>query len=368
MACILLLSYSYMISCIIPGTTLASNSLTEEVKRALYNNNSTTPTKSPRQERSPDGESSDTQSTEAMTPTRRLGTAAFPQEDDKQLLMELINPRRTTSPSGALGAEQRVHVKRVTSNRYQDSDSDSDSGPSSPQYSSRNESMFTHTDSLRSSVRSSVVSSEGRITIVTEMDGMSDMEVASVDIPVYQNTNHSREHDIERYVSDPHGYGYNNSHLTVGRTGSNQRTNQQRQHSPQSDVSDSQRTRDTHGDGYHSNPNKHHGNHKNSHSSHSDSTCRDGSHRDGSYRGSPQSSRSSQGHEGRRHPQANHRSAALHSPGGSTTRERDLSQREVYSASSDSDNVHDALKVKERSKVNSRSRTPSPVQHTTSGK
>ncbi|ELU00293.1 hypothetical protein CAPTEDRAFT_217675, partial [Capitella teleta] len=93
--------------------------------------------------------------------------AAFPQEDDKKLLMELIRGRKA-SPSHM--DAQRVQVRKVRTKKYADSDSSSGSERSSPLLSSRNESMFTHTDSLRSST----ISSEGRITMVT--DTISDLD------------------------------------------------------------------------------------------------------------------------------------------------------------------------------------------------
>ena len=131
----------------IPGSTTVA----EDVKRALSNNNSSP--KSQRSSHSQVDESSDTQSlADATSPNRSKRTrgesdeAAFPQETDRALLLELIRPKRSNGPI----SENRVDVKRVSSRRYKDSDSSSGSEPGSPRTSSRNESMFSHNDSLRS--------------------------------------------------------------------------------------------------------------------------------------------------------------------------------------------------------------------------
>lgn len=146
--------------------TDSGNTLSEEVKRVLSNNNAL-----PGHGAHDEAECSDTQSMECPFPHHLRGVAAehaaFPQEDDKKLLMELIRGRKA-SPSHM--DAQRVQVRKVRTKKYADSDSSSGSERSSPLLSSRNESMFTHTDSLRSST----ISSEGRITMVT--DTISDLD------------------------------------------------------------------------------------------------------------------------------------------------------------------------------------------------
>lgn len=157
-----------------------STTVAEEVKRVLSNNNT-----SPKSQRStsPLEELSDTQSQADATSPRRSkrahdsDEAAFPQETDRALLLELIRPKRSNGPI----PENRVDIKRVSSARYKDSDSSSGSEASSPQMSSRQDSAFTHSDSLRSSMRSqtsSIPSSEGRMTIVTDTGSQLDYPTA----------------------------------------------------------------------------------------------------------------------------------------------------------------------------------------------
>ncbi len=159
------------------------------MKRALSNNNASPPQRSPQSaQASLHISRNDKQVSPGVSPTKSHQwddsprDPAFPQDEDKQLLMELIRPKKTLSD------ENVVQVRKISSHRYKDSDSDSDSAPSSPLMSSHHESsMLTQTDSLRSSMHSSsAVSSDGHMTLVTEMGGMSDMEVASVDIPYSQ--------------------------------------------------------------------------------------------------------------------------------------------------------------------------------------
>lgn len=107
----------------------------------------------------------------------------FPKESDKQRLFDLI---RSKAP--VIGKEEiekpTVEVRKVSLSRYRsDSESSSSSGPSSPQFSARTESEFRYSDSIRSSIRSAIsgvsaVSSEGRITIVTESN-VSDLDSTS---------------------------------------------------------------------------------------------------------------------------------------------------------------------------------------------
>ena len=158
---------------IISGT---ANSVNEEVKRVLTNNNASPKTARRTRSNEEQGESSDTQSMEAMSPTRgrpKIDDAAFPREQDKALLMDLIGAKPLLGPPRTPEA-QTVEVKRVSSQRYAASDSSSDeeasnSAPSSPQFSLRTDSMFDRSESVRSSLRStSAQSSEGRITLVTD--------------------------------------------------------------------------------------------------------------------------------------------------------------------------------------------------------
>ena len=120
-------------------------------------------------------ECSDTQSTEAgggvvtprgdgdrvTTPSPQRDIMA-PDQDDQARLFNLMNRSRTDS-------EQTSDRKRVTSRKY-DSDSSSDTPPlSPPPEPTTGTGQFSYNDSLRSSirsVRSSVVSSDGHITMV----------------------------------------------------------------------------------------------------------------------------------------------------------------------------------------------------------
>lgn len=114
-------------------------------------------------------ESSDTQSTE-MGPTigrfqHQMQDVAFPRDSDRARLENLISGK----PAPAM-----ADAKRAADS------SSSESEPNTPNMSARsNKSAFTYEDSLRSSGRSaspvSAISSEGRMTMVTERD-ISDIE------------------------------------------------------------------------------------------------------------------------------------------------------------------------------------------------
>ena len=273
---------------VIPGTVLAGNSLTEEVKRALYHNNN--PNSSTRS--ATDGENSDTQSTEGLPPTKRLDRVAFPEEEDKQLLMELMKGRRQDADQSMLG-QHHVEVKRVTSNRYRDSDSESDSCPSSPRLSSRNESMFARTDSPRSSIRSSGVSSDGRITIVTDVGGLSDMEVASVDTMAYGSTS-GWEQEQERYAANARSQNYDGSASPDSRTRTRDRHGVSGSCDPEAGRSYDACSAPVFDDGYRNSVPRDYRNNASGQNAvrsggYRENAHRDGSSRSGSYQDSPQS-------------------------------------------------------------------------------
>ena len=78
-------------------------------------------------------------------------------------------------------ARPQLQVRKVTSTKCYDSDSSSSgSESSSPNISTRPESSFGRSDSVRSSIRSSsAVSSDGRVTVVTE-SCISDIDTISM--------------------------------------------------------------------------------------------------------------------------------------------------------------------------------------------
>ena len=170
---------------------MAANSIGQEVKRALTNNNA--PPKSPLSPVSVgDGESSDTQSMEDNYSPRRqlqkdLEGMAYPRDSDRQKLFDLIRPKLPESEfsngrGGAAVPQVTVQVKQVSSNRYCDSDSSSDSehggdASSSSQQRLRMTDSFLNSESVRSSFRSTIsaVSSDGLNTVVT--DGISDLDI-----------------------------------------------------------------------------------------------------------------------------------------------------------------------------------------------
>ena len=121
----------------------------------------------------------------------------FPKESDKQKLMDLIRSKAPVicAPKDEL-VKPTVEVRKVSLSRYRsDSESSSsESGPSSPQLSARTDSEFRYSDSIRSSIRSlgafSAVSSEGRITVVTE-SCVSDLDSLSMSSQVSANNSQS---------------------------------------------------------------------------------------------------------------------------------------------------------------------------------
>ncbi len=129
-------------------------------------------------------QSSDTQSMEAGHSPRRtpdIKDAAFPKESDKQKLLDLIRPK---SRSGSEDEQPHVQVRKVVSHGFSDSDSSSSDEESRQAVRTKSNHDFDDLEpSLRSSMRStsglSAVSSEGRITIVTELN-VSDYEVESL--------------------------------------------------------------------------------------------------------------------------------------------------------------------------------------------
>ena len=139
------------------------------------------------------GESSDTQSMGAASSPRHrkhnhyardISDVSYPKDSDRQKLLDLIHPKSADE------VEASPHqVKRVVSRRYSESDSSSSgSEPSSPNVSIRPESSFCYSDSVRSSIRSSsAVSSDGRMTIVTE-SCISDIDTISMMSEMPQET------------------------------------------------------------------------------------------------------------------------------------------------------------------------------------
>ena len=213
------------------AASVAANSIGQEVKRALTNNNA--PPKSPL---SPigDGESSDTQSMEDNYSPRRqlqkdLEGTAYPRDSDRQKLFDLIRPKLPESAEFSNGRsatvpQVTVQVKQVSSNRYCDSDSSSDSehggDPSSSQQQRlRMTDSFLNSESMRSSFRSTIsaVSSDGPNTVVTE--GISDLDIptcssASVSPTIFRKdvtaTSHDdkdarrdRQYDGDKSLSNP---------------------------------------------------------------------------------------------------------------------------------------------------------------------
>lgn len=139
------------------------NMVNEEVKRRVWANAESGA-------ETQDGEVSDTQSASESTPrsSYRYSEVAYPKESDKLLLLNLLGQQ---PPPPLSPRQQQTVVRRVITRRVSDSSSDDERGsaPSSPQFSHRTDSEYAASDSVRSSLRStSAVSSDGRITVVTE--------------------------------------------------------------------------------------------------------------------------------------------------------------------------------------------------------
>ena len=139
-------------------------------------------------------ESSDTQSMGAASSPRHrkhnhhardISDVSYPKDSDRQKLLDLIHPKSADE----VEASPPRQVMRVVSRRYSESDSSSSgSEPSSPNISIRPESSFGYSDSVRSSIRSSsAVSSDGRMTIVTE-SCISDIDTISMMSEMPQET------------------------------------------------------------------------------------------------------------------------------------------------------------------------------------
>ena len=163
----------------VAGTADRGVRVTEDIKRALTNNNASPKHNTPVMVLRPEEESSDTQSMELESPRRKghhseddgARYSAFPRESDHQMLLELMGSRPRPQIAAQNGEVMRTQHIQVKSRRFSDSDSSTDSGsaPSSPQFSRRTGSTCTVSDSLRSSIRSSSApSSDGRITMVTD--------------------------------------------------------------------------------------------------------------------------------------------------------------------------------------------------------
>ena len=140
------------------------------------------------------GESSDTQSMgTASSPRYRkhnhhprdISDVTYPKDSDRQKLFDLIRPKSVDEAE----ASPQLQVKKVVSKKYSDSESStSGSEPSSPNISTRPDSSFGYSDSVRSSIRSSsAVSSDGRMTIVTE-SCISDIDTLSMMSEMPQET------------------------------------------------------------------------------------------------------------------------------------------------------------------------------------
>ncbi len=181
------------------GSDGGRSSIGEEIKKALSNNNASPVARrlaGPGPAAGAAGEevaeSSDTQSAGASSPPQRkhhprqVADVSFPRDSDTQKLFDLIRPKSTEEVDGA---RTQLQVKKVTSKKYSDSESStSGSEPGSPNISLRPESSFGCSDSVRSSLRSSsAVSSDGRMTIVTE-SYISDIDTLSVMSELPQET------------------------------------------------------------------------------------------------------------------------------------------------------------------------------------
>ena len=182
------------------GSDGGRSSIGDEIKRVLSNNNA-----SPKSCRSTSqstagvqddlGESSDTQSMgTASSPRHRkhnhhprdISNVTYPKDSDKQKLFDLIRPKSVFEVEAS---PQQLQVKKVVSRKYSDTESSSSgSEPSSPNISTRPDSSFGYSDSVRSSIRSSTtVSSDGRMTIVTE-SCISDIDTISMMSEMPQET------------------------------------------------------------------------------------------------------------------------------------------------------------------------------------
>ena len=157
----------------IAGTAARGRSVSEDLRRALTNNNASA------------GKDAVQAGAAKQKGTERINSAAFPQDTDRQLLMDLIRP----GMAGGSPKQGTVQVRRVSTQRYQSDSSSSGSEPNSPQLSHK-DSMFS--DSVRSSIRSSrssAADSLGGITVVTDYDAQS--MVSYQDTPDLLRTNNA---------------------------------------------------------------------------------------------------------------------------------------------------------------------------------
>ncbi len=142
-----------------------------------------------------EAESSDTQSMDTSPrhprtkPTSDISDVTYPKESDTQKLFDLMGVKKKNQNAPTVAADQKkLQVQQVTPRNFDSGSSSSGSEPSSPQLSMRTESAFGYSDSIRSSIRSSsVISSEGNMTIVTE-SCISDIDTVSIMSEVPQET------------------------------------------------------------------------------------------------------------------------------------------------------------------------------------
>ena len=208
------------------GSDGGRGSLGDEIRKALANNNTASAAASgalaKRALSGGDaatdelGESSDTQSAGGGSSSsarhgRHLAHVTYPKDSDKQKLLDLIRPQSNDD----VNKRAQLRVKKVTSKKYSDTDSSSSgSEPSSPHFSARPDS-FGGGDSVRSSMRSSsAVSSEGRMTIVTE-SYISDIDTISVTTEPPQETPIMVPHANKPALTSP---GASNAKTTTAKT------------------------------------------------------------------------------------------------------------------------------------------------------
>ena len=140
-----------------------------------------------------EAESSDTQSMDTSPrrrtkPTSDVSDVTYPKDSDTQKLFDLMGVKKKNQNAPTVAEQKKLHVQQMTNRNFDSGSSSSGSEPSSPQLSMRTESAFGYSDSIRSSIRSSsVVSSDGNMTIVTE-SCISDIDTVSIMSEVPQET------------------------------------------------------------------------------------------------------------------------------------------------------------------------------------